>query len=123
MHEASIATPLLRLVLEEVERHASEQGRALRVTHVRIRAGLLQSLDAHCLQGIFSIMAEGTPAANAVLEVDSAPMHGICPDCSKTVTIEARDFHCPVCQGENVSWQGGNELFIEALRVTPVLDL
>lgn len=122
MHEASIAAPLLRLVLEETERHGHDMKQSLHVTRVCIRAGLLQDLDARCLQGIFSIMAEGSPAADAVLEVNAEPMRGHCPDCDTEVRIESRDFHCPVCHGENVAWQGGNELFIESLSVHPDND-
>lgn len=122
MHEASLAAPLLRLVLEQVERHSREMGQPLSVSTISIRAGLLQDIDARFMQGIFSLMAEGTAAASAVLEVAKAPMTGHCPDCGRDVHIDTRDFHCPICAGENVDWRGGNELYIEALKVQPVED-
>lgn len=120
MHEASIAAPLLKLVLEEAERNGREQGYDLRVTHVQVRAGLLLDLEAHTLGGIFSLMAEGTPAEEAELAVAKEPLRGDCRACGKSVSLSERDFRCPACDGTDVAWQGGNELYIASIRVQPV---
>lgn len=119
MHEASIAAPLLRLVLESAEDQSAKQGKPLHVNEVRIRAGLLQCLEAHTLSGIFSIMAEGTLAEGARLVVESEPMRGACPDCGQDVQITKRSFECPNCGGEQVDWTGGKELYIASIIVRP----
>ena len=118
MHEASIAAPLLRLVLEEAKKHEADSG-PLRVTHIRVRAGLLMAIEAATLQGCFALMAEETPAAGATLLVEAVPMHGRCDTCGHSVTTAVRAFACPDCGAAEVAWTGGNELFIESLRVTP----
>ena len=122
MHEAALAIPLLRLVLEETARHERERGQTLRVTRVRVRAGLLMAVEAAALRGIFALMAEGGPAEGAELVVETEPMRGDCPDCGPEngeVTISARDFRCPRCGGEEVAWKGGNELYIASISVQP----
>lgn len=119
MHEASIAAPLLRLVLEAVQEQSKREGRPLCVTSVFIRAGLLQCLEARTLSGIFGIMAENTPAAGAQLLVETEPMRGSCPDCGRDVEIAARSFACPHCGGEQVDWAGGNELYVASISVRP----
>ena len=59
MHEAALAAPLLRLVLEEVAKTGDS---SLRVRRVTVRAGLLLALEPTQLAGIFELMAEDTPA-------------------------------------------------------------
>lgn len=117
MHEAALAGPLLRLVLEECERHGREQKKRLTVTRVRVRAGVLMAVEPHTLRGIFAIMAEGSPAQNAELIVETEPMTGHCPDCATDVSILVRDFRCPGCAGERVDWKGGNEMYIASIEV------
>lgn len=119
MHEASIAAPLLRLVLESAEAQSKADGRPLSVSKVRIRAGLLQCLEAHTLSGIFAIMAEGTVAQGASLLVEVEPMRGACPGCGKDVEISKRVFECPLCGGQEVNWTGGKELYIASITVYP----
>ena len=122
MHEAALAEPLLRLVLEECERHGKERNAPLQVTRVLVRAGVLMAVEAPTLRGIFAIMAEETPAEGAELVVETHPMPGVCPDCAKAgreagVSVTDRNFRCPCCGGENVDWRGGNELYIASRSV------
>lgn len=118
MHEASLALPLLRLVLEETARHGREQAQRLRVTCARVRVGLLVGVDASALQGIFALMAEGTAAEGACLVVESEPMRGSCPDCGAgDFLTDVKTFRCPVCGGENADWAGGNELYVASIEV------
>jgi hydrogenase nickel incorporation protein HypA/HybF len=119
MHEAAIAAPLLRLVLEETEKQAAVSG-PLAVSHIRIKAGLLMAIEPLTLQGCFALMAEGTAAEGAALEVENVPMQGHCDACGQDVVTGARTFGCPVCMSAEVSWSGGNELFIDSLQVKPL---
>lgn len=119
MHEAAIAAPLLALVLETARTQAEKEQTALKVSGVRIRAGVLQCLEARTLSGIFAIMAEGTAAEGAALLVEVEPMRGSCPDCGKDVEISKRSFECPNCGKEQVNWTGGNELYIASISVRP----
>ena len=118
MHEASIATPLLKLILEEAAKH-EQPDQPLAVTRITIRAGLLMGIEAKTLQGFFELIAEGTAAEGAELVVETEPMQGFCPDCSQTVTTATRQFQCPVCQGSRVDWKGGKEFYIATMQVRP----
>ena len=121
MHEAALAAPLLRLVLEETAKQERELEQRLRVTRVRVRAGLLTGVEAHTLRGIFALMAEGTPAEGAELLVEPEPMRGSCPDCgARDFSTGTRQFRCPSCGGENTDWNGGNELYIASIEVKPI---
>lgn len=119
MHEASIAAPLLRLALDEAAKHAGTSG-PLRLTRIRVRAGLLMAIEPATLQGCFALMAEDTPAEGAELLVEILPMHGRCQACGQEVETPVRSFACPACGEAEVDWRGGNELFIESIQVRPV---
>ncbi|WP_027187552.1 hydrogenase maturation nickel metallochaperone HypA/HybF [Desulfovibrio cuneatus] len=118
MHETVFASSLLRIVLEEAKRHET-QGAALQVKHVRLRAGLLACVEAHTLTGCFSLLAEGTPAEGATLEVVVEPLTGHCPACKASVSTTSRRFSCPQCGGEGVRWAEGNQLYIDTIKVAP----
>ncbi len=114
MHEAALAAPLLRLVLEEVAKTGDP---LLRVRRVAVRAGLLLALEPAQLAGIFELMAEGSPAEGAVLAVEFEPLRGRCPDCEADAAIDSRRLRCPHCGGARVEWSGGRELYIASITV------
>lgn len=121
MHEAALAAPLVRLILEETARQEELRETKLCITRVKVKAGLLTGVEAQTLQGIFALMTEGTKAQGADLIVETLPMIGSCPDCGATdlKTQNPRDFRCSQCRGENVDWIGGNELYIASIEVKP----
>lgn len=114
MHEAALAAPLLRLVLEEVAKTGDS---SLRVRRVTVRAGLLLPLEPTQLAGIFELMAEGTPAEGAALVVETEPLRGRCPDCGADAAVPTRAFQCPECGSARMDWQGGRELYIASISV------
>lgn len=119
MHETVFASSLLRIVLEEAKRHEAG-GAPLHVTHVRLRAGLLACVEAHTLSGCFALLAEGTPAEGATLEVVVEPLTGHCPACEGQVSTTSRRFSCPQCGAEEVRWAEGNQLYIDTINVAPM---
>ena len=118
MHEASIAAPLLTIVLQEFAKHHPPQGSCIHT--IRLSCGMLLGIEPYTLQGCFSIMAEGTPAEHATLAITTLPMHGVCGSCQAHVKTTAKQFACPKCKASNVQWQGGKELTVEAISTQPL---
>jgi hydrogenase nickel incorporation protein HypA/HybF len=118
MHEASFASSLLRIVLEEVKKHETARQR-LRVTDIEMEAGVLACLEAATLKGCFALLAEGTAAEKSRLTVRTRPMSGYCPACGERVRTGGRLFSCPLCAGAAVAWEGGHEMEITAITVAP----
>jgi hydrogenase nickel incorporation protein HypA/HybF len=118
MHEASFASSLLRIVLEETKKNETARQR-LRVTNIEMHVGVLTCLEANTLEGCFALMAEGTVAENSRLTVRTRPMSGRCPACGEQVSTSGRFFSCPRCAGTAVAWEGGHEMEITAITVTP----
>lgn len=116
MHETVIASSLLKIIEEEVAAHA--QDKMLVVTRISLNIGLLSAIEPHTLQGCFELLAEGTVAEGAALEISVLPLRGVCADCARAVSVTSRrDFQCPACGGSRVDWRGGNEMDITALQV------
>lgn len=116
MHETVLASSLLKIVEEAVEKN-SAPGQQLRVTEIALETGLLACLEPQTLRGCFEIMAEGTVAEKATLSISTRPMCGVCPYCEAEVQTMRREFYCPQCSGRNVDWQGGHEMEIVSIQV------
>lgn len=117
MHELSIATPLLSIVLDELLKQEQEQGSSLEVTLIKVQVGVLVDLEIQTLQGCFGILAEGTKAASAVLKIEKEEMQGYCANCKQKVSTSKRFFSCPFCHNNHVDWQGGREMYIASITV------
>ena len=76
MHELGIATEILDIALTEAERHAAKK-----VTSIRLRVGVLRSIEPENLSFLFEHLARGTPAEGALLEIEEEPVRVECEAC------------------------------------------
>ena len=120
MHELGIATPLLKIVLEEVERQEKKQNVELAVTEIVMHIGLLVDIEARTLKACFELLAENTKASGAELVIETKPLAGFCNACQKNVSITKRAFVCHFCKSTNVSWEKSGEMQISTIKVRPV---
>lgn len=120
MHETVFAESLLRMVLEAATNNETP-GRKLLVDEICLDVGVLACLEPQTFKGCFELLAEGTAAEKARLTINRRPMTGTCADCKSRVETFKRAFACPLCSGRAVDWQGGNELEISSIMVTPYI--
>lgn len=109
MHEIA----LCESVVAAVEARAA--GRP--VARVRVRAGALLRIVEPSLQQAFALLAAGTPAEDAVVEMVEVPAAVHCNGCGhdgETVDVVAA---CPLCGGHDVQFSGGDELILESLTL------
>jgi hydrogenase nickel incorporation protein HypA/HybF len=109
MHELSIAGA----VVDIVNRHAG--GR--RVTKVELRVGHLRQVVPSALEFAFELVAEGTPAEGAVLEMEEVPATVACRRCQSETTLAAFPAQCGTCGSLDVDVTGGEELLVDALEL------
>ncbi|HEX8042464.1 hydrogenase maturation nickel metallochaperone HypA [Candidatus Deferrimicrobium sp.] len=111
MHELGVANEILDVALSEAERHAAKK-----VTSIRLRVGVLRSIEPENLFFLFDHIARGTPAEGAVLEIVEEPVRVECEACGVS---EASSFtwECPRCKGSGVKVTGGDSLSILSLDV------
>jgi hydrogenase nickel incorporation protein HypA/HybF len=86
------------------------------VTAVKVRVGVHRGIIMENLRYLFNHAAKGTPAENAVLEIEEEPVRVECPACG---TNESRSFviQCPVCKGDGVRVSGGDSLAVVSIEM------
>jgi hydrogenase nickel incorporation protein HypA/HybF len=109
MHELSIADAMLEVVL----RHAGDR----RVTRVELRVGHLRQVVPSALEFAFELLAQGTPAEGAELELVQVPAAVRCRDCGTESEQETFPLSCTACGGLAVDLVRGEELLVDSLDV------
>jgi hydrogenase nickel incorporation protein HypA/HybF len=100
-------------ILEAVERRAA--GR--RVTRVRVRVGARHRVVPSAFDQSFALVAQGTVADGAAVDLVVVPAAVRCLDCGHEA--EATDVlaACPACGALDLETEGGDELILEAIHV------
>ncbi|QWV93576.1 hydrogenase maturation nickel metallochaperone HypA [Geomonas oryzisoli] len=113
MHEITLVTGLFEIINEQVAAQGIES-----ISKVRLKVGELAAVEPMTLAACFEVVAEGTVAEGAQLEIEEVPLTGRCRACGERFRIENFSFICPSCQGGDVELVGGRELHLESLEAT-----
>ena len=111
MHELSIAQGLMKILLEEAEKH-----HLTRITHVRVRVGKMANLVPDALLFAFDSVTEGSIAHGAKLEIEVVPAMASCGNCGITFDVEDMVLFCPQCDTIASELLSGKELEITELE-------
>ncbi len=112
MHEMSLTEGAVEILVEE----ARKQGFA-RVKTVWLEIGALSGVEPEAMTFCFDVVARGTLAEGATLEIVRTPGQGYCLDCEKTVALAERFGQCPECGNYHVQMTGGDEMRVKELEV------
>ncbi len=98
-------------------RQAREAG-AQRIHRIMMRVGALSGAVPESLEFAFDIVAKGTPAEGATLEIERVPVCCFCPTCAQE--FEPRDFvcECTRCGQPSTDIRRGRELQLTSLEVS-----
>jgi len=107
MHEMSIATELLRQVLEA----AAEHGAGC-VEKVVVRCGVLRQVVPEALDAAFTAAARGTTAEDATLEMEEEPAEARCRRCGESFRCRVDNYLCPTCNQADVEIVRGNQILL-----------
>jgi hydrogenase nickel incorporation protein HypA/HybF len=107
MHEVGLCEGILEAVLSR----AGDR----RVSRVRIRAGIRHGVDTGSMEQAFRLVADGTEAEAAVVEVVPVPATLSCRTCGQTAPTHDVIAVCPHCHGDDVDITGGDELILESI--------
>jgi hydrogenase nickel incorporation protein HypA/HybF len=111
VHELSIAES----VLQVASRHA--EGR--RVTKVYVKVGHLRQVVPSALAFSFELVAHGTSAEGAELELQQVPATGVCKECGEESRLAAFPLQCRSCRSHDLEIIEGEELLVESLELEP----
>ena len=113
MHELSIADRIVSIAAA----HAA--GRP--VSKVEVKVGHLRQVVPSALEFAFQLVAQGTPAEGAELEVEVVPAAGLCRACGGESALSAFPLQCSRCGGLDLEVIRGEELLVEALELEEAL--
>ena len=118
MHEASLAEGLLKLTCDSVDGYNATHPEApvRRVSSLTLGLGLLSCVEIETFSGCFELLAEGTIAEGARLDISIEPLPCECRSCGAKFTLEKRRFQCPSCGAGQLSFTGGHGLTLLSLE-------
>jgi hydrogenase nickel incorporation protein HypA/HybF len=108
MHEFGLCEGVLDAVRQRAD------GR--QVAGIRVRFGVRHAVDSESLAQAFSMVAEGTEAAGATVELVTVPATITCADCGFSGETSDLLATCPQCAGAEVKVSGGDEMTLESIR-------
>lgn len=113
MHEISVMQSAMEIAVE----HAKAQN-AQQIHRVKMRVGALSGVVPDALEFAFDIVAQGTMAEGATLEIEHVPAVCRCTQCGSE--FEPKDFfyECPRCGSLHVDLKHGKELDLASLEVS-----
>jgi hydrogenase nickel incorporation protein HypA/HybF len=106
---------LCQSILTAVEGRAA--GR--RVTGVRVRIGTLHRVFGEAFDQAFSLIAEGTVADGADVDLVVVPVRATCSACGHVTQSQDQVLVCEECGATDLERQGGDELILESLVLAP----
>jgi len=112
MHEMAIAQGILDIAIDNAGQHDAKQ-----IKSIRIQVGKMTEVEPEALRFCFGVLAEGTMAAGAQLDIVIKPLIGLCRDCRLEFAIDRYRFLCPSCDSLGVEIISGRELQVEYLEV------
>jgi len=110
MHEMSIAVELVR----QLETLAAERDIA-RIEAVDVAAGVLRQIVPEALQTAFAVIAEGTCAAGAQLNLEIVPARVKCRRCGREFALEGDAYFCERCGEADVEIVAGNDILLTSV--------
>jgi hydrogenase nickel incorporation protein HypA/HybF len=108
----SIAQNILDIAVAAAEREGAQK-----ITRINIVAGKVRAIVPEQLSFCFEVIAEGTIASGAELNMEIVPVKGRCRKCGEVFIVEDFLYICPQCQSSDIEITGGTELRIKDIEV------
>jgi len=112
MHEMAICESLV----QTLEREAAAR-QFSRVRTIFLELGPYSGIEVDALRFSFDVVARGTLAEEATLDIVERPATAWCMCCAKTVVRTDRYSPCPECGSYQLQASGGDQLRISQLEV------
>ena len=112
MHEMTIARGILDIAVAAAEKEGVQK-----ILRVNVVAGELRGIVPLQLTFCFGLLAEGTIAKDAYLNMEITPVRGSCRECAETFAVEDYRYQCPKCGSRDVQTVGGTELRVSDIEV------
>ncbi len=114
MHELSVMTNILEIVLEHANRNS-----AVKVVRINLRIGRLSDIIPEWAQSYFDMLSKDTIADGAELEIERVPVKVRCGACTHEHTFEEKwAFTCVKCGSDDIELLEGREFTVTSIEIT-----
>ena len=113
MHEANVMHSVLEMAFSHMRQHG-----ASRIHRLGLRIGALSGVAPDALVFSFEALKPGTPAGEAVLEVEYLSLRLYCPACDLEFEADGYLGACPACGSWRCEVRQGRELDLSCLEVS-----
>jgi hydrogenase nickel incorporation protein HypA/HybF len=110
VHEYSIASSLLRLAEEQVQKHG-----ATRVTGLELRIGELAGVETELLESAWLLVREHSVCDGVDLDIERVEARWLCSGCRRELTRGGL-LSCPDC-GSTARLSAGDELVLDRVAM------
>jgi hydrogenase nickel incorporation protein HypA/HybF len=112
MHELAITQSLFKIVLEQAQKAG-----AVKVSRINLKIGRLTGYAPEAVEMNFNLLASGTMAEGAGLNIEWVPVKVLCRECQKESEQQDLGLGCVHCGSLNVQIAGGREMYIDSMEV------
>jgi hydrogenase nickel incorporation protein HypA/HybF len=113
MHEVSLMQDTLILAAQEAKRAGGT-----RIHRLQMQVGPLSGVVPEALEFAFEILANGTMAEGATLQIDRVPIVCYCADCRQEFTPADMCCECTGCGKPSLEVRRGREMQLSSLEVS-----
>ena len=103
MHELSYA----RSMIEQIEAFLQKE-KFTRISSINLKIGKMSGIDPLSLEFCFDIVAKGTIAEGAKINIEHVPLKIFCHKCNIEIEPTKHVYACPVCAGIDIQTTSGN---------------
>jgi hydrogenase nickel incorporation protein HypA/HybF len=112
MHEMSLCESILQVLEQQAEAQ-----RFSKIKTVRLEIGALAGVEIEALRFSFDVVAHGSLAESACLEVIEIPGQAWCMPCGCNVRVNQLYDECPHCGSHQLQINSGDQMRIKELEV------
>jgi hydrogenase nickel incorporation protein HypA/HybF len=113
MHEVSIIEQTLELAVK----YAQEQ-QARQIHCLKMRIGKMSGVVPEALNFAFSVVTQGTIAADATLEIETVAVVCYCHCCQAEFSPDDLFYQCPTCGQFSTDVRSGQEIELASLEIS-----
>lgn len=113
MHEMGIVQSMMDIVLQQAENSG-----ARKIVKISLEFGALTGVMPDAVRFAFDVLARGTMAENAELDITIIPLQTYCIDCSQIHIMETYEPFCPNCKSASLHFvQGRDEMRVASIEI------
>jgi hydrogenase nickel incorporation protein HypA/HybF len=110
MHEMTVATSLLSIILDEAAKHNAKPIGA------KISCGTLNPINDEALCFAWDAITKDTSCEDMKLKIEHTPLKGLCKNCNQKFIIEFSSPKCTKCGSEDFKLMADAPLILEEIE-------